>query len=591
MNLHRRYPYITLSAAAALLAVAGCGGSTPPGANGSPSTSYGSSGGTARGESTPGGAAAASAAAARPASALPKSRLGLFVTATPSSGAGAYSHVWATIHKVELLDAADRPVTVFDSPEGVTVDLASLHDISGARFAPLASAPVAGGTSYTRARLTFARTFTLFGSGSPTGEMAPLSDSVARDAEGLPALSFPLSRPRDLGTGKEDLVIDFDLAKMAVKDGRVIPSLREGDGARLSDASRQEPLVLTGTVAEVTSGGASAETTFLLTSPDGRTAYVQTAGATALFNDGTAANPAVADGRRVQVRGYLSPDTKRLVAASVKVYGGDETGPSASAAGFVLRADSAGGTLVLRPLQVVGLVPTQDAVTVTLTPDAVLRSRGGLKLSADDFWAAAGKNGAHVRVEGVYEPVTGALAATRARLEDASAAPSEAHEADVTGVPSASDEKSGTITVAAPLVEWDGLLAPGAKDGAKGLPIAVTPATALRDEKGEFVAASTFFAALKDGKAAVRVVGVYAKGTLTATRAELRPAPAKPEPVAKSEEKTAAGLTERKPDAPATAAKTGEDIGEAQKADKPAAQKSDGANADEKAEAPSAPTR
>ena len=340
------------------------------------------------------------------------------MTATPTP---AYSHVWATVLKVELLDAADKSTTVYDSPDarGITLDLAALQDrAGGARFAPLLSAPVAGGTSSTRVRLTFARGWTLFASGAATGETMPFGDSVARDSEGKPVLSFPLFRPRDLGTGKENLVVDFDLSKMAVKDGRIIPSLHEGDTARLDNLAQQEPLGSDGN-GQRESPESDKDTTFLLTAPDGRTVYVQTGDSVcACSTTAVRRVPPLSDGRRVQVRGcavagYQTADG--VVGESVRGRRMRTVREWHRLPDPFSAPTRPGGTLVVKVAQVSGLVPTQEAVTVTLAPDAVLRSRGGLKLTADDFWSIGRRRAIRgCGLKGVYEPVTGALAATRA---------------------------------------------------------------------------------------------------------------------------------------------------------------------------------
>jgi hypothetical protein len=82
--------------------------------------------------------------------------------------------------------------------------------------------------------------------------MIPLDDTLAHDDKENPILSFPLTRPRDLGSGRENLVINFDLAKMQIRDGRIIPALREGDQNGLEDLSRQIPTTFVGTVQELT---------------------------------------------------------------------------------------------------------------------------------------------------------------------------------------------------------------------------------------------------------------------------------------------------------------------------------------------------
>jgi hypothetical protein len=180
-------------------------------------------------------------------------RLGIFLSATPEGKATAKSsRLWVNILKVELIDIQEKPVTVFESQDGNSVDLSTLHESSGRRFAVLTSVAVPSGKAYIRARITFSKSFSQFAVDTPTGQILPLSDTVARDDRENPILSFPLTRPRDLGNGQENLVIDFDLGKMLVADGRITPAVREGDQNGLNDLARQIPVVFVGTLQELT---------------------------------------------------------------------------------------------------------------------------------------------------------------------------------------------------------------------------------------------------------------------------------------------------------------------------------------------------
>src|SRR3712207_6964916 len=48
-------------------------------------------------------------------------------------------------------------------------------------------------------------------------------------SNGRPVIVFPLTTPRNLGSGNDDLVIDFDLAGFTLVAGKVAPALREGE--------------------------------------------------------------------------------------------------------------------------------------------------------------------------------------------------------------------------------------------------------------------------------------------------------------------------------------------------------------------------
>jgi hypothetical protein len=359
--------------------------------------------------------------------------------------------------------------------------------------------------------------------------MMPLSDTLARDDLERPALSFPLNKPRDLGNGKENLVVSFDLSKLQVKEGRVIPALTEGVPDGLPNPARQEPAIFAGTVSEINRTGK--ETTFTLTLGPSQTLTIQAGDATVYYNDGAAPSPALGDGKRVAVRGTLATDSKRVVAQQVEVYADVKpTAANATLRGAVASADPSSGTLTVTATQVEGIVPTLATVTVMLTPDAVLRSDGGLLLTRDQFFGSlpAGR-GTLAAVEGAYEPVTGVMKATQAKIEDAVFAP--AHEVVIQGTPKEADAATGRFSVAAP-TEWQGLsvAAPGKTEGdITSIPVVTTAATAFRDEAGQYLASASFFTAAVAGDKSVRVAGIYADGKLTATHIDLAPPAPKPE--------------------------------------------------------------
>jgi hypothetical protein len=463
-------------------------------------------------------------------------RFGLFATAVGESG--KYDHVWVTIQRIELIDVMEKPVIVFDDADGVTLDLVHLRGgVGGNRFALLDIAAAPSGRSYQRVRLSFTRSFQLFEKGAAVGQMMPLSDTLARDDQERPALSFPLNKPRDLGGGKENVVVSFDLAKLEVKEGRVIPALAEGTQDGLPNPARQEPATFTGTLSEINRAGK--ETTFTLTLAPNRTVTVQASDATIYYNDGAAPSPALGDGKRVAVRGVLAADSKRVLAQQVEVYADAKPATvSATLRGVVSSADPASGTLTVAATQVEGIVPTLTAVTVMLTPDAVLHSSGGLLLTRDQFFGSlsAGR-GTLAVVEGAYEPVTGVMKATQAKIENAIFAP--AHEVEVEGTPKDVDATAARLTVGE-ATEWQGIsLGVSGKEGATaGIPIVTTAATMFRDENGQYLASASFFAAAAGNKS-VRAAGIYADGKLTATRLDLTLSAPKPEAKSEGEAGTA----------------------------------------------------
>jgi hypothetical protein len=138
-----------------------------------------------------------------------------------------------------------------------------------------------------------------------------------------------------------------------------------------------------------------------------------------------------------------------------------------------------------------------------------------------------------VRIEGGYEPATGAFAVRRAALMGKSI-----REAQATGTV-ALDEKASTLTLTTP-TDWDGF-APGEK----GTALTTTAATAYLDEKGATLTREAFLAALKDH--AVSATGLLdGDGKLAATKLSLV-APA-PKPVSTPEPEKKADTPEKAPE-------------------------------------------
>ncbi|GAB4453259.1 MAG: hypothetical protein OHK0029_05730 [Armatimonadaceae bacterium] len=451
-------------------------------------------------------------------------KVGVFLSAT---GKSSFDHVWATVQKVELIDVMEKPVTVYESTDGFTVDVRRLEQ-EGKR-ALLTVAPLPAGKSYIRARVTFDRTLPVFEPGSNVAKMLPFSDSVARDEQERPLLSFPLDRPRDLGDGTGNLLIEFPLDKWTVAEDRIVPALKEG-GADLADLSRQETGVFTGTVQDVSTNAEGA--TFSLTTGENQSLTVQTSHGTIFHNAGPVPSPTLVTGKKVTVRGVLAPDTKRVMATDIMVAGdGKETAVSV-VLGEVASADAATGTVALKMRQVDGMVPTLNAITVLVAPDAVFRSPGGLLLKNDDFYKSIGKPGTLVRFAGTFEPVSGTFQAVRAKVESEKF--QQAHEAEVLGM-AGSVKPEDRSFVLAEATEWQGI---ALKEGKSSVPIVATAATAYQDDKGGFLATSTFYETAAKGENPVRVLGIYANGKLTATRVVLMPPVPKKE-VAKASDEAA----------------------------------------------------
>jgi hypothetical protein len=324
-----------------------------------------------------------------------------------------FAHVWATIYRVTLTAQDGSTVTVFEDAAGKLIDLKTLRDASGERYAFLSSASVPAGT-YTAASVSVAPTMQLFKDGVATGDPLPVDGSLPKDASGNPLLTLTFKSPKTLGEGSTgNFVLDFDLARFVVRSSGVLPALGEGAGAGLGNPERHNKDEYRGTVSGLS--GTSPDLTFTLTRRDGSTVTVTTSSSTALYGA-----TALADGGTVEVRGTLDTATQTLVATAVEVRGARQDGENTPRLhGAATDIDATAGTFTLTPDGGRCLTLTQASVKVVTTADTVYRADAGATQTQADFFAALATTPT-ASVEGTYDAATGTLTATSVRVVDAS---------------------------------------------------------------------------------------------------------------------------------------------------------------------------
>ena len=475
---------------------------------------------------------------------------GNFAPAKPTFEARNYAHVFVSVYKIELVSADEQAFPVWADDAGRVVDLASLGEKNQVAVLGAVAVPgVTGKKTYKRARITLGKSITFFKKGDTTAKPMPMDDAVGRDDEGRPVITMVLNRPRDLGNGKEDLVIAFDREAFTATDNRVTPVLREGNGGKNVDAENQSASDVTGVVSESSAGGDGADRVFVIT-PDGgargETQVIWMKSSTPFFRADGKPSPTLVDGARVAVRGTLQNNTKRLVAQSVAILDADsKPGDAATLRGAATAANPDTGTLTLALTGLRGIEPAYAESTVLLGENAVLRGASGLVQTKDAFFA--GLKGATIEAEGDYEPTTGVLTATRLRR----VSPAADAKREATVLATAKSVDGSTLTLVAPLLEWDGIAPPAA-----GKSWTVNTASAVcRDKAGKAITLTELLAAAKNpDDNAVRVVGTYAGGAITASRLELAAVPA-PAVTAAKTVKVKSDKTDAEPDAKPAAAK------------------------------------
>jgi hypothetical protein len=429
----------------------------------------------------------------------------VFVTDSPETD---NDHVWVTIFKVEVLNGSAQSQTVFDDPAGRAIDVKSLRDASGQRFAFLSDGAVAPGM-HTGARVTVGSSLTLFAHGSATGQAVPLDDSVARDAQGHAVISFSLSTPRNLAAGGDDLVIDFDLAHFLLKSGKIAPSLREGDHSGIADKSRHDSDDHDGTVSEL--AGTAPNLTFTLTVA-GTKVKVAADANTVVFKSDSATSPVLANGQTVEVTGTFDTTANTLAAKSIKIEDSSHNGAEAEVEGAPSAIDATAGTFSVSTLKVRGFVPAQTTVRVVTTSTTALRSDGGVVLAAADFFAALAA-AQQVEVEGAYDAASNTLTASRASIEHGDA-DHDGHNVEAQGAAVTVDATAKTFTLQ-PITEFDGFTLSG-----NSVNVVTTATTRFRADDAT-VSAADFFAALAAPQT-VQAEGTLSGGALTAASVRIR---------------------------------------------------------------------
>jgi hypothetical protein len=342
------------------------------------------------------------------------SRVAVLVTDSPRED---FAHVWATIYHVELTPTAGgAAVVVFDNPAGVQIDLKTLRDASGARYAFLSGADVPAG-SYSGVNVTIGSTMQLIPKGATTGTPLTVDTNVARDESGNAVISVVFRTPKTVSTGTTNVCVDFDLARFVVAGSKIKPSVIEGDGAGLEDPRRHEASDHHGVVSGLT--GTAPTLKFTLTTERGQTISVTTTAATALFG------ATFANGSAVEIEGTLDAAASTLVATSVEVRGGGDSDSDRShgartprVKGTASAIDAAAGTFTLAARHCGGFAIASASVTIATSASTTFRGDGGAIVTKAVFFTALTAT-PNARVKGTYNAATNTLTATEARAFDA----------------------------------------------------------------------------------------------------------------------------------------------------------------------------
>jgi len=415
-----------------------------------------------------------------------------------------------TVYKVEVNSAAGSQ-TSFEDAAGIVTDLRSLRDGSGQKFQFFSMANVTGGP-FTSVSVTLGKDVTVFRQGASSGTALQFADTLDAGA-GKSKLTLAFSSPKNLGTVDDRLIVDFDLANWVESAGKITPVLRESNGNGLNDDRRHVNEDYHGTVSGLT--GAAPDLRFTLTQ-GGRSFQVFMDANTAVFNGNGDPNPVLANGKRVEVRGTFSIGVRALKATAVKIEGQTGNHPS-EAKGAPQDVNKPAGTFKVKVRQASGFVPKEAVILVTTSANTVFRSRHGVRMTAEEFFAAL-PTAADVELEGTYNGDTNVFAAAKAKLDDdddnGGGGGGGGHEAEAKGSVSLADPNAGTFSLT--LSEWEGF------NGSAGMKVDVTTnaQTEFLNKSGDVVDKAVFFAQIAlTGKAEVK--GSLTGHTLAAVRCKV----------------------------------------------------------------------
>ena len=326
---------------------------------------------------------------------------GFFLT----DGLDNHDHVWVTVKKA-VLTGANGNVTIYNDAVGKTVDLKTLRDGSGERYAFLSTMP--SGT-YSAVTVTLDKKLVLFSGGSPVGQNRVFAGNNGSTVD----LSLNLNSPKQFGPNNS-FALDFHLGNWNDNGTTVSANqfLQEGQGNGLNDDNRQEQNDDGGTIQNL--AGTAPNQTFNLVH-DGQTVAVMTNAQTVLRNCGNYMPLSLANNVHVKVKGVFSTTSNAIVASSIQFENNDNDQPQVDGAASSI--DGVAGTFVITLHDTDHFLPTATTVNVVTDANTVFTSQTGGVVTSTVFFAAL-TSGTRLQIEGTYDPITNIFTASRVHFED-----------------------------------------------------------------------------------------------------------------------------------------------------------------------------
>ncbi|MCX7799378.1 MAG: DUF5666 domain-containing protein [Fimbriimonadales bacterium] len=420
-----------------------------------------------------------------------------------------HDHVIVSLHRIDLM-AGSNATVVFDDPSGRTLDLRALASSDGPRFQLLALADVARG-QYDAVVLSLGKKVAAIAKDSPEATEKAIDDSL--DAEkGLVKLRVPLEGGLQVGAGRSDLVLHFDLPAWSSNQDKLLPAVKVDRSREVANRERHVEQAFAGAVESVS--GNAPDTSFSLRMKAGSW-KVRCGASTLIANADGSPAPLLKPGARVRVVGRFDPQGGQVLASSVVL---GETAAS-TLEGRPGRFDAATGVFQLAWSAVLGAVPASREVEVTVGAGTVVRGLDGAVLQGSErteALAAAEK----LRASGVFDGRK--MAATAIEVLGGEAVRQVSVEGGAKG-------KASSLELR--LEAWDGF----AGRPEDRVQVRLAEDCRFFDPAGNPISRAQFEEAWQSGQTRLRVVGRWSGGALLGSQARLLPASVQAGTAAKEE--------------------------------------------------------
>ncbi len=430
------------------------------------------------------------------------SAFNLFITDDAST---QYSGVWVKLYKAELKGEGDKSVVLFESAEGVTVNLRQLND-GASKFLLLAPAKVPDGT-YNKVQFEVNKTVDLVAVGTGAASTAVFPEGL-NNTTGNSVLVANLS-PSIVMPGAGKVVVDFDLKHWDVVNGVITPVLKHHDGSGLEDESRHERFEYHGIIGNLS--GVAPTQTFDLSLKTGGTVHVVTDDSTDIVGEGT--NAGLAGGLRAEVYGIFDPASGSVKANIIHFANAHEGNEMAKATGKASNANSEAGTFDLAPKYTKGFAPKGDIVSVVTNSETQFRGRHGANLTQTEFFFAMASSGANgsIDLKGSFDEGSNTITAQEIHIEHES----EFGSALAGGRTSNPNAEALTFDIAV-------ARSTGIEGIGDSLKVQLLPDVEIKGPHGVVASKAQFFSLLNEKSRLVGIKGAYNSETqtLVASRVE-----------------------------------------------------------------------